>query len=71
MVTCGLDVGPRPLVLCVSGGSDSVALLLLVSQVAQTYGWNLHVLHFNHGLRQESASEESFVEGLALSADAT
>ncbi|CAE7383713.1 tilS [Symbiodinium sp. CCMP2592] len=68
MAICGMDAGPRPLVLCVSGGSDSVALLLLVSQ--EKYGWHLHVLHFNHGLRPESASEESFVEGLALSADA-
>ena len=32
LVACGLDAGPLPLVLCVSGGSDSVAMLRLVSE---------------------------------------
>ena len=32
LTACGLEVGALPLVLCVSGGSDSVAMLLLVSQ---------------------------------------
>lgn len=54
-----------PLLVSVSGGLDSVALLLLVSRIAERHPWDLHVLHFNHGLRPEAADEETFVKALA------
>lgn len=54
-----------PLLVSVSGGLDSVALLLLVFRIAKRHPWDLHVLHFNHGLRPESADEETFVKALA------
>ena len=38
-------------VACVSGGVDSVALLLALSHLAPELSLKLHVLHFNHGLR--------------------
>eukprot|EP00435_Cladocopium_sp_Y103_P023065 s27_g5.t1 len=54
-----------PVIISVSGGQDSVALLCLVHQVARRYPWKLQVLHFNHGLRPEASDEELFVKDLA------
>ncbi|MEM4408446.1 MAG: tRNA lysidine(34) synthetase TilS [Candidatus Caldarchaeum sp.] len=52
-------------VVAVSGGADSVALLLLLSELTH-YGLRLTVAHFNHGLRGEEAErDERFVEMLA------
>ena len=48
-----------PLLLCVSGGLDSVALLRLVHRAQGPR--HLHVVHFNHGLRVEAKEEEHFV----------
>jgi len=55
------------IVVLVSGGSDSVALLLLLQQLQQQFSppLLLRILHFNHGLRDESVEEETFVRGLA------
>ena len=50
----------------VSGGSDSVALLYLLVQLAPELGVRLAVVHFNHQLRgAESEADEQFVAGLA------
>jgi len=50
----------------VSGGADSVALLLLLEQLSAELGIRLAVLHFNHQLRgAESDADESFVAQLA------
>ncbi|MBQ9430206.1 MAG: tRNA lysidine(34) synthetase TilS [Kiritimatiellae bacterium] len=57
--------GINRLGLAVSGGSDSVALLLLMAPVCRKLGVECVVLHFNHGLRAEAASEEAFVRDLA------
>ena len=57
--------GKRVLV-AVSGGPDSVALLHLLSRMGPE--WNLHlgVAHFDHGLRGEASREDSrFVADLA------
>ncbi|MBF0238767.1 MAG: tRNA lysidine(34) synthetase TilS, partial [SAR324 cluster bacterium] len=61
---CGIPAGSRGIV-CVSGGSDSVALLLLLLELRQSLNLELHVLHFNHGLRPESLEEQQFIEQLA------
>ena len=53
----GLRAGALMLV-SVSGGADSVALLRLLLAVRERWRLRLHVLHFNHGLREESAEEE-------------
>lgn len=50
--------------LAVSGGADSVALLHLLPPLCREAGITLKVLHLNHGLRAESAEEESFVRQL-------
>ena len=51
-------------VVCVSGGADSVALLHLLSEVREEWRLDLHVLHFDHRRRAESAEERAFVEAL-------
>ena len=54
------------LVVSVSGGADSVALLRLLLDLQPRWQLRLHVLHFNHGLRPEAATEEDFVRALAM-----
>jgi len=52
--------------LAVSGGADSVALLLLLEELRETLGVTLLVIHFNHLLRGvESDADELFVAALA------
>ena len=54
-----------PMVVAVSGGADSVALLLGLCQLREEMGLNLHVLHVEHGIRgEESKKDASFVENL-------
>ena len=53
------------LILCVSGGSDSIALLHLCHQLSRLFRWQLHILHFHHGLREESDEEALFVRDLS------
>jgi tRNA(Ile)-lysidine synthase len=56
-----------PVVVAVSGGADSVALLRILVAV-QAPGAKLWVAHFNHGLRgAQSDADEQFVEKLAAS----
>lgn len=57
------------LVVGVSGGADSVALLHLLLELNQQCGWrlHLHVAHLNHQLRGKEADEdEAFVRALAV-----
>jgi len=50
----------------VSGGADSVALLLLLDELREELGITLLVAHFNHQLRgAESEADEKFVRELA------
>lgn len=63
------------LLVGVSGGPDSVALLDALAALAPEFGWKLRVAHFNHQLRGTDAdADEAFVRelaagyGLALSA---
>jgi tRNA(Ile)-lysidine synthase len=52
--------------VAVSGGADSVALLLLLIAVKKKLGITLCVLHFNHKLRGRAADgDEKFVSALA------
>ena len=63
---------PGPLVVAVSGGTDSVALLLLLSSLAPDIGLDLHVAHFDHRLRPRAAAKDAaFVADLAQSRGAT
>lgn len=50
----------------VSGGADSVALLLLLSELKDRLGFRLAVAHYEHGIRGEASLEDArFVRELA------
>jgi tRNA(Ile)-lysidine synthase len=54
------------LLVGVSGGPDSVALLDTLNALAPEFHWKLHVAHFNHQLRGSDAdADEAFVRDLA------
>lgn len=57
---CGL-AREQPILLGVSGGADSLALLYGL----QTLGFDLVVAHVDHGLRVESKTEAEFVQQVA------
>lgn len=52
------------LIVAVSGGVDSVVLLDMLVRAGQD---GLVVAHFDHGIRDDSAADARFVEGLAVS----
>ncbi|MDY0020585.1 MAG: ATP-binding protein, partial [Anaerolineae bacterium] len=54
------------LVVGVSGGPDSVALLDLLRRLAGPWNLHLHVAHLHHGIRGADAdADAAFVEALA------
>ncbi|MNZ77407.1 tRNA(Ile)-lysidine synthase [compost metagenome] len=54
------------IVVAVSGGPDSMALLHMLASIAQTYSLSIMAAHVNHGFRvQESALELEVVKGYA------
>lgn len=57
-----ITITPGTYVVAVSGGVDSVALL---DMLAQLPGFNFVVAHVDHGIRENSGSDRSFVENLA------
>lgn len=64
-----LDKGDR-VIVAVSGGADSVALLHLLLDVHKFYSLDLRVAHLNHSLRgSESDADEQFVCELAMRLD--
>jgi tRNA(Ile)-lysidine synthase len=58
--------------VAVSGGADSVALLLLLLELREKLGIVLSVVHFNHKLRGKSSdADEKFVANLAAKHELT
>ncbi len=57
--------GPFPVVVGVSGGADSVALLLGLRRLGFPPGGRLVVAHADHGLRAAAATDAEFVSALA------
>lgn len=51
-------------ILGVSGGADSTALLVLLNNLSERLNISLKVVHVNHGLRDEAYSEAKYVEKL-------
>jgi len=56
--------GGESVLVAVSGGADSVALLHLLHALAPSWRLTLHVVHVDHGLRPESAADAAFVRDL-------
>jgi len=63
---------PGPLVLAVSGGTDSTALSLLLAELREEFGLVLHVAHFDHRARpRAAAADAAFVAEVANHIGAT
>jgi len=56
----GLKPGGR-LLVAVSGGADSMALLHLCLEAAAEFGFEVCVAHFDHAMRDDSAADAAFV----------
>jgi len=61
LVDAGVKSG-EAIVLAVSGGPDSMALLDVARRLQPQVGWNLIVVHINHGLRAQSKQEAKLVK---------
>ncbi len=59
-----VDLTEKRLVLGVSGGPDSTALLIIFFLLRHRLNVELLVAHLNHGIREESAKETNFVVSL-------
>lgn len=55
---------PRPVVAAVSGGADSVALLLALAHLAPQEGFSLTAAHVDHQIRPDSGQDAAFVRSL-------
>ncbi len=53
-------------VVGVSGGPDSVALLTVLAELAPSMGFSLNTAHVDHGLRPESGDDALFVRDICL-----
>ncbi|MCK4502701.1 MAG: tRNA lysidine(34) synthetase TilS [Desulfuromonadales bacterium] len=60
--------GSRVLV-AVSGGADSVALLSLLNEAAEKFSLHLEAAHLDHALRPESVGDAEFVQDLCTRLD--
>ena len=56
-----LSESPAALGVAVSGGGDSLALLLLLHEIAGRHGISLNAITVDHGLRAEAPAEARFV----------
>jgi tRNA(Ile)-lysidine synthase len=52
----------QEILVAVSGGVDSMTLLVVLNRLASRHGWRLAVAHFNHRLRgRQAGADERFV----------
>ncbi len=61
------EVITDPLLVAVSGGVDSMALLHAVRTVARQRGWDVQAVHVNHNLRPTSAEDAEWVTQVCAS----
>ncbi|MDP8215832.1 MAG: tRNA lysidine(34) synthetase TilS [Candidatus Kaelpia imicola] len=53
------------ILLSVSGGPDSVAMVYILNELRSEIGFNMALGYFHHGIRKDSDKEQKYVEGLA------
>ncbi len=58
-----IETGDR-LIVALSGGADSVALLHFLLSIREEYRLTLLAVHVNHGIREEAGEDEAFCERL-------
>lgn len=51
--------------ISISGGADSMGVFKVLQQFKEKIRFDLHLIHFHHGLRPESDAEELFIKDLA------
>lgn len=61
---CNIPLRGTRLLLAVSGGADSLALLTIFTALRGHTGHEVQVIHIDHGLRPESPAEAQFVAAL-------
>jgi len=57
----GMLSGGEVVVVAVSGGPDSMALLHILRRLQQEFRLRMHVVHVNHGLHRAAAAHAAFV----------
>jgi len=62
-----LKLNDSTIVIAVSTGVDSMALLHAFLKLREEYSLNLHVAHFNHRKRKQSEEEEAFLRSFCAS----
>lgn len=67
--TLNINLENQKLILAVSGGVDSIALLLMFAGLRQKLGLTLHIAHLHHGIRNESDKEVEYVQQLSKMLD--
>tara|TARA_Y100000590_G_scaffold241754_1_gene271800 strand:- start:9147 stop:10559 length:1413 start_codon:yes stop_codon:yes gene_type:complete len=65
LINTGIDFKGAILVLGISGGPDSTALLVSLMKLQKTFSFVLKVAYIDHGLREEAKNEEDFVRALS------
>ncbi len=60
---CGCPAGAT-LLVAVSGGADSCALLVALASLAREFDLRLHAAHLDHGLREDSRKDAAHVRAL-------
>ena len=59
------DMNGKTVCVCLSGGADSVSLLLGLKEIAKDFSFNVCACHFNHQIRAENAdNDELFCKSL-------
>ncbi len=53
------------IIVSISSGIDSMSLFCLLNAFREKIDIDLHLVHFNHGLRAESEEEENFLLKIA------
>ena len=64
MISCKMVEEGETILAAVSGGADSVCMLLVLDALSKQMRFSLAALHVNHGIREEAGEDAEFVEKL-------